>query len=139
MYREHLCFRRSTRLSAGISKEGKSSRSTAVSFHITLVRVMRLPNFARISRYGRDSIPTMEQRDKERERERLERKAQEESAERDKENRHFVSARRTTRASLHSESPEQRHAQEATLTAAVGGGGDIYERTTEYVRRRESR
>lgn len=76
----------------------------------------------------------MEQRAKERELERRERRAQ--SAERDKENRNFV-ARRTGRPSLRSESPEYRHRQVVGVANDIGG--DIYERTTEYVRRRESR
>ena len=76
----------------------------------------------------------MEQRAKDREQERQERRAQ--SAERDKENRNFV-ARRTVRAYSHSESPECRNRPETAV--ANGGGGDIYQRTTEYVRRKESR
>eukprot|EP00903_Cladosiphon_okamuranus_P007720 g7480.t1 len=88
------------------------------------------------SRYGRDSIPSMEQRAKEREMERRERQALQESAERDKENRNDV-ARRVVRTSSRSESPGHRHRPETAV--ASGGGKDIYQRTTEYVRRRESR
>lgn len=75
----------------------------------------------------------MEQRAKERELEHHERRAQ--SAERDKENRIFV-ARRTVRPSSRSESPDYRHGPE---TAVANGGGDIYQRTTEYVRQKEKR
>lgn len=78
-------------------------------------------------RYGRDAIPSMEQRAREREVERLERRAQ--SAERDKENHNFV-ARRIVRSSPQSDEGSG---------AVADGCGDIYERTTEYVRRKESR
>lgn len=131
----------STRLRAGILQEGIVQSPPLSPVSHSDFRGIPPTNLPRTStrgvRYGRNSIPTMEQRERERELERLERRAKEESAERDKENRHFVHARRTARTSSQSESPEHRHGQEAAL--AAGGGGDIYERTTEYVRRRESR
>lgn len=67
----------------------------------------------------------MQQRAKDREAELLERRRSQ-SVEQDKENSNFV-ARRASRRSSASESPEH------------GRGGDIYERTTEYARRRDSR
>lgn len=75
-------------------------------------------------RYGRGSIPSMGQRAKERERERMEREAQ--SDERNKENRIFV-AKRTVRSS-----PESGNAEQSR-------GADIYERTKGYLRQKEDR
>ncbi|CAM9588626.1 unnamed protein product [Ectocarpus fasciculatus] len=65
------------------------------------------------SRYGRDAIPTMEQRAKDREVELLERRRSQ-SVEQDKENRNFV-ARRASRRSSASESPE--HGRDEPLSA----------------------
>lgn len=77
----------------------------------------------------------MEQRAKERELERLERRG--DSAERDKENRIFV-ARRNIRPSP--QSKRQEYGSHPEMSSAGGsGGGDIYQRTTEYVRRKEGR
>lgn len=88
-----------------------------------------------VRRYGRGSVPSMEQRAKERETIRKERRAQ--SVEQEKENDGFV-AKATLQQSWGSRISGRRQ-RSAGVARDVGCNGDIYERTAKSNTRREKR